>query len=47
VGWDEVSIEIIKNCFIKSGLKFTNTDLEIDGNESDSDHIFGMNCHKK
>jgi hypothetical protein len=34
--WDEVSIETIKNCFVKSGLKFTNTDLEIDQNESES-----------
>ncbi len=39
--WDEVSIETIKNCFVKSGLKFTNTDLEIDENESESyDYIW-------
>jgi hypothetical protein len=36
--FDEVSIETIKNSFVKSGLKFTNTDLEIDQNESQSDH---------
>ncbi len=35
--WDEVSIETIKNCFVKSGLKFTNTDFEIDENENESD----------
>ncbi len=39
--WDEVSIETIKNCFVKSSLKFTNTDLEIDENENESgDYIW-------